>query len=151
MTWHARVGGSWQTITAPEVKVSGSWRAITNAYVRVSGVWQEFFTSTDVTPDAVNWPNVTMGVSTGDQTFTGINTTIQVSAVKTIVGGLGDATLSYSKNGAAFAIYTSTISIVSGDTLAWRVDFVFDETAGQYTIYNDTDGGAALDSFNYTL
>ncbi len=36
-------GGSWRTITNPEVKVSGTWRAIQTIEVKVAGVWEEVF------------------------------------------------------------------------------------------------------------
>ena len=38
-------GGSWRTITAPEVKYSGSWRAIKSIEVKSGGVWREVFAS----------------------------------------------------------------------------------------------------------
>ena len=43
-------GGSWRTITAPEVKYSGSWRAIKTIEVKSGGVWREVFASIIVSP-----------------------------------------------------------------------------------------------------
>ena len=36
-------GGSWRTITDPEVKVSGTWQPIVSIEVKVGGAWQEVF------------------------------------------------------------------------------------------------------------
>ena len=38
-------GGSWRTITAPEVKVSGTWRAIQTIEVKSGGIWREVFST----------------------------------------------------------------------------------------------------------
>ena len=38
-------GGSWRTITAPEVKYSGSWRAIKTIEVKSGGVWRAVFSA----------------------------------------------------------------------------------------------------------
>lgn len=45
MTWHARAGGTWRTITGAHVRVSGVWQPVQQGWVRVSGVWQQFYTS----------------------------------------------------------------------------------------------------------
>lgn len=48
MTWHARDGGAWRTITAPYVRVAGVWQPVKEGWVRVSGVWQRFFNAVSV-------------------------------------------------------------------------------------------------------
>jgi hypothetical protein len=41
-------GGSWRTITAPEVKSGGTWRAVQTVEVKVGGTWQTVFNALSV-------------------------------------------------------------------------------------------------------
>ncbi len=50
-------GGSWRTITAPEVKLSGTWRAVQTIEVKSGGVWREVFSAA---------PAITVTLNTSD-------------------------------------------------------------------------------------
>lgn len=117
--------------------------------------------STDVTPNAVNWTNITafdptppysMIGNTSIVTITGINTTITLRIEDDNSYGSA-ATLKYSKNGGSLVTLTSgakTISISNNDTLKFNGSST-SNADGNLSVYNDTDGGALLDTIHYSL
>ena len=56
-------GGSWRTITDPEVKYSGAWRAIKTIEVKIAGVWQQVFSVLVVSAAANGAVNVRAGAT----------------------------------------------------------------------------------------
>jgi len=103
--------------------------------------------SVDVTPNAVNWANITGSTSgsNANQTIDGISSSISVGASLT-----GSGILSYSLNGAGFTAYSTPVSVSNGQTLRWTVDAVF-ATNGTVTVTNQSDGAITLDTFTYDL
>ena len=103
----------------------------------------------DVTPNAVNWPDISATASgaTGTQTIDGINTAITISASDS--GAIG--VLSYSVAGASFTAYSGPFSISDGETLNWYVSTINNDAIGTITVSNDSDAGATLDTFNYNI
>lgn len=108
----------------------------------------------DVTPNAVNWTDVsgTGGGTTNTQTISGINTTITLSINWTYSGV---KTISYSKNGGAFVdLYSgtggssATVSVSNNDTIAWKV--IGNGIAATFTIRNNSDSNVTLDTFVVT-
>lgn len=119
-----------------------------NANVPTSGAIKlsDFYgaeASVDVTPDAVNWTDVTGTVqgSTNAQTITGISTSITIAA--TVTGGA-----SISANVAGNP--TSLPASVSNNQ---QVTFTLfgSNISGSVTVINQSDGNATLDTFNYGL
>lgn len=105
----------------------------------------------DVTPNAVNWGNIS-GTTSGtnaNQTVNGCSTSITISM--TYVGG---ADIEYSLDGAAFVAYTVPFSVnaQTGQTLRWQATTDGGIPAsGTVTIRNDSDASAVLDTFTVTL
>jgi len=110
----------------------------------------------DVTPNAVNWADVTEGnlATTTMQQFTGINQTITLSISWTESGG---GVFYYSKNttntyntGTQVSLTSSptSLTISNGDYLGFRVNWVFgDSDVRNVTVTNTSDGNATLDTF----
>ena len=119
------------------------------------------FTGTDVNPDALDWTNVAVSGSiygqTNTQTFTGINTAINVSFALTNTGGTDIFTsVSYSKNGGAFTSIASgaTLSISNNDTLAWQLtnnDPSNNPILGSFRVRNASNANTELDRFSYNI
>lgn len=109
--------------------------------------------SGDVTPDAVNWPNLTTasfpsGYYAPIPTFTGIGVPITIEV--TFTAGLG---LEYSiDNGSSFNNITSgsTLVINNGDELAFRMSSGSPFVTYTVTIKNVTDNNTVLDTFTCT-
>lgn len=109
----------------------------------------------DVTPDAVNWPNIS-GVSpqsTGNQTITGIDATITLSAQVTTVVQAGGI-FSIFVNDSFVATFSTTLaefSVSSGDTVSFSVQPSFGTVEGTVTVRNVTDSNTTLDTFTYNV
>lgn len=106
--------------------------------------------SGDVTPNAVNWANVS-GASpqaNANQTVDGCSKSITLSATNS-----GSGALKYSLDGGAFTSYLSPFSVdaAAGQTLRWQVVAAIGSQSGTVTVKNDSDGGTTLDTFNYTV
>jgi len=110
----------------------------------------------DVTPNAVNWADVTSGnqATTSMQQFTGINQTITLSISWTASGG---GQFFYSKNttntydtGTQVSLTSSptSLTISNGDYLGFRLNWVStDNDVRNVTVTNTSDGNATLDTF----
>jgi hypothetical protein len=96
MTWHARDGGVWRTITAPSVRVSGTWQPVQEAWVKVSGVWQQFYSAFSAAASPATVSGIGNVLGPGNATATTSATTA------TPTGGTGP--------------YTYAVQYVSGDT-----------------------------------
>lgn len=112
----------------------------------------------DVTPSVVNWANITLTNDDGVEenaavTLAAIDATIQL---RVVLGG-GDGKVAWIKNGVAagYTTASATVSAQVGDQLAVRISArPKPATSGNYisgtaTVYNDSDGGASLDTFTY--
>lgn len=101
-----------------------------------------------VTPDAVNWPDVsgtTVG-STGYQTITGITSPISLKITWT-----GAGTLIYLINGSVSAITNGgSLTVNNSDTLAFNVSSGTNVT-GTVTVTNSSDSNTVLDTFTYDI
>ena len=112
--------------------------------------------ASDVTPDAVNWASfsdydpVFASGANASQTITGISTAITLRFEDSNSGSAYQ--YQYVKNGASPVFFApgDTVSMSSGDTLYFMVANSFSIT-GTISVYNDSDGGALLDQFNYDL
>lgn len=100
----------------------------------------------DVTPNAVNWANVSgpNPQSNANQTVNGCSGTINISTTNSSIG-----ILYYSLDGAAFTAYSGAFSVdaLTGQTLRWQIAGV---GSGTITVINDSDSGTTLDTFTYT-
>ena len=110
-------------------------------------------TAADVTPNAVNWGNIT-GVLSGtnaNQTLNGTSASITISVTKSPIFDVG--IIEYDLNGAGFVEYTApfVVDSVTGQTLRFQVSTDLGAAAATVTVKNDTDGGATLDTFTYNL
>lgn len=109
--------------------------------------------NSDTTPNAVNWGNIGPVATSGtnaNQTITGCDRSITLSASGVGVG----VTLQYSLAGGAFATYSAPFSVdaAAGQTLRWQVAAILPGTqTGTITVTNDSDGGATLDTFTYSV
>lgn len=104
----------------------------------------------DVTPDAINWTDAN-GANVGatnKQTISGINAPVSLLLTRT---GLGF--FQYIQNGALPVPIASggVVVVNNGDTLAWTVSPSSGSNSGVATITNQSDGGAAIDTFNYDV
>lgn len=105
----------------------------------------------DVTPNAVNWGNIS-GSTTGtnaNQTINGTSGNITISMTY-----VGAAVIQYSLAGGAFTTYTAPFSVngLAGQTLRWQATTDGGIPAsGTVTVRNDSDGAAVLDTFTVTL
>ncbi len=113
--------------------------------------------ASDVTPDAVNWTNITahnpvaaVG-SNANQTISGISTSITLRFEDD--NAFSADVYEYSKNNGAWTAFTTgsnTLSVANTDTVKFRVTSTTTLT-GTISVYNDTDGAALLDTFFYSL
>ena len=110
----------------------------------------------DVTPDAVNWNNLSTGGSnatTNTQTISGINQSITLRA--TFTENRDNYTLQAIVNGSLIGSPVNspdnfTFTVANGDTVAFRASG--GETRNSVaTITNTSDGDAVLDTFNIDL
>lgn len=101
----------------------------------------------DVTPDAVNWADISGSgfAANANQTISGIGTSISIGASLS-----GSGILSYSLNGGSFTAYSTPISVSNSNTLRWQVDSI-SAVSGTVTVTNQSAGGATLDTFTYNI
>lgn len=105
----------------------------------------------DVTPNAVNWGNIT-GATSGsnaNQTLSGTSLSITVSLSLSAPGSF-----EYSLAGGAFEAYVApfVVDSVTGQTLRWQCSTDPGiPISGTATVTNDTDAGATLDTFTFNL
>jgi hypothetical protein len=106
----------------------------------------------DVTPNAVNWANVS-GASpqaNANQTVDGCSRSITISAS----ASGGNTSLYYRIASGSYVFYSAPFSInaLAGQALNWRVNCVVPgSAAGTVTVTNDSDGSATLDTFTYSV
>jgi len=130
------------------------------AFIAAAGLFSPTAGGSDVTPimdDTFDDLLETVdGLIVGNVvTFTGITTTITLRIQTTVTQGDVD-TMNYRINGASYTAFPSTnftISISNGDTLRFRGNLTANTSRdyGTVTITNDSDGGAAIDSFAYDV
>ncbi len=101
-----------------------------------------------VVPGALSWTNIfDFGAgSTNYQTLSAITVPISISASST-----GAGLLHYIKNGTV-AVYTGALNVSAGDTLAWLIsNSGATGVSGTVTVFNQSNGGATLATFTYTV
>lgn len=109
----------------------------------------------DVTPNAVNWANVS-GASpqaNANQTVDGCSRSITISMAKSGTTGT-PSVVDYRIASGTYTTYTVPFSIdaLAGQTLNWRVSLLAPGAGtGTITVTNDSDGSATLDTFTYNL
>lgn len=107
--------------------------------------------ASDVTPDAVNWANVS-GVqpqANANQTINGITSSITIS-----LSYVGDfPVIEYRINSGSYVSYAAPFSVSNGQTLNFRISVLplSGPAAGTITVTNDSDSGATLDTFTYSV
>jgi hypothetical protein len=117
----------------------------------MSGAMNTFFGGrVDVTPNAVNWANVS-GVSpqaNANQTIDGITSSISISLT-----GMDVNTLAYYRiNSGSYVLYTAPFSVSNGQTLNFQMQALpATSPSGTITVRNDSSGSATLDTFTYSL
>ncbi|MEL6758505.1 MAG: hypothetical protein AAFP81_18910 [Pseudomonadota bacterium] len=110
----------------------------------------------DVTPNAVNWANISGAetASNANQTINGIDTAITLRIEYTATGAPA-AILGASINGGAFNNVNSgnTITVNNGDTVRFQVVAfgTAGSVSGTVTVINQSDGDATLDTFTYSV
>ena len=143
--------GGNKTLTEMHVGTSGGNKQVTEAWVGTASGNKLVYAAggTDVTPSAVNWANIGPTSSPGsnaNQTISGIDTTISISASLS-----GPGNLFYDLSGAGFVAYTAPFGVTNGQTLRWQVTSDLGNVTGTATITNDSDGSATLDTFAYDV
>ena len=108
----------------------------------------------DVTPDSVNWGNLSDLIggqdSNSNQTISGIDTTI---SLKYSLSG-DSITLKYRKNSGSYVTLSpgSTFTVSNGDTVNFQGETTNTSTrSGTITVINASDSDATLDTFTYSL
>jgi hypothetical protein len=122
--------------------VIGNSQMIINSYAFGGG-------GGDVTPDPVDWPDVTFTIigETESQTISGITSSITISIGCEYCGDGG--VLYYSLNGGSFVQYTAPFSVSNGQTLTWSVEDLPFSGSHIINVINDSDGGAILDAITF--
>lgn len=114
----------------------------------------------DVTPNAVNWADVSQGSgepTTTDETLTGFEgtITIKLTYAENSVFAVADILHYYRKNSGSWTNFSSgqTVNVVAGDTLGFKLNATPDTDTGAftYTIRNQTDSSTVLDTFELRL
>ena len=105
----------------------------------------------DVTPNAVNWANITSASSpaaNANQTINGCSQSITIS-----ISNTGSGFAQYSLDDGAYVNYTVPFSVdaLTGQTLKWQFSSAIGTVTGTITVINDSDGGATLDTFTYDV
>lgn len=127
-------------------------------YLFANGYWTSFTGSTsDVTPNPVNWPDVSVTYpdipTTINQTISGINVPINLFWSCSYCGDGGESDIQISiNNGAWTSIAQNTnFSISNNDTLKFRCDG-FGPSGGSIVldVKNNSDGDTLLDNFVLT-
>lgn len=113
----------------------------------------------DVTPNAVDWLTISGNNSNPNQTINGINQTITLRlstsgtvnsnesfTIRPIVNGSSQTSIFVDNSGGA----ETTFNVTNGD----NVSFLVTGATGFYltlmSVFNDSDGGVTLDTFNCT-
>lgn len=132
--------------------LSGNTLAINNV---TAGTFAGSGAGADVTPDAVNWANVSVtssspaSVSNAAQTISGISTSIVLTITYT-----GSGVIKYGQNGGALTTISSggTITVSSGDTLYFNASRTggAGTDSGTVTVTNTSDSSTVLDTFTYS-
>ncbi|MFO1015797.1 MAG: RHS repeat domain-containing protein [Caulobacteraceae bacterium] len=101
----------------------------------------------DVTPNAVNWTNISGGSGATNSAVTLNGITAEISLTITYTGS---GSISYSKNGGSFASVTSggEIAITDGNTLVFKAS---GNSSGTVTVRNASDGASLIDTFDYAV
>jgi hypothetical protein len=106
--------------------------------------------ASDVTPNAVNWGNVSgfSSQANANQTIDGITSSITIS-----ITDVGTGVLTYYRiNSGTYTLYTGPFTVSNGQTLNFRCDaFPSTTPTGTITVRNDSSGSATLDTFTYSL
>lgn len=111
--------------------------------------------SPDLTPDAVNWTDMTF-VHTGSQngntqTISGITAPITLK----VIYSDGQYLLNYKVNAGSFTNIISnstTITVSNGDTVQFQgVGDGIDTIVDGVTVVNNSTGGNTIDTFNVTI
>ena len=115
----------------------------------------------DVTPDAINWGDISVtsgsGIETHSaQTLAGIDSPIVLRAAWTS-SSASPTKGQWIKNGVAVqAPQLSPVEVTAsaGDQLAWQTYCAYTHPSGNYdtgtvTVTNQSDGGASLDTFTF--
>lgn len=108
--------------------------------------------ASDVTPNAVNWGNVsgTDFAANANQTISGITSSITISL--SISGNDDSETISYRIDSGSYVGYTIPFSVSNGQTLNFGVAVLPLTTAGgTVTVRNDSAGSVTLDTFTYSV
>lgn len=109
----------------------------------------------DVTPNAVNWSDITgLGSAQNtNQTIAGIDTSITLRLDRSTIL-IGNGTAQYSKNNGAETTFASgdTISMSNNDTLYFKVNnTTFSPITGTVAVVNTSDSNALLDTFTWNV
>ena len=141
------VGGTFSETPCKELQEVIIWPL--NQSSNRSSIYTSLFTYYDVTPNAVNWSNITTSSfpsgNNGPVTISGIGSPITIEV--TFTAGLG---LEYSTNNAgSFNSITSgsTLVINNGDNLAFRMSSGSPFVTYTVTIKNVTGDNTTLDTF----
>lgn len=141
------IGGASASYPGESVQEVIIWP--TNQSSNRSNIYTSLFTYYDVTPNSVNWSNITTASfpsgNNGPVTISGIGRPITIEV--TFTAGLG---LEYSTNNAgSFSSITSgtTLVINNGDNLAFRMSSGTPFTTYTVTIKNVTGDNTTLDTF----
>ena len=106
----------------------------------------------DVTPNAVNWANISSASSpaaNANQTVNGCSRSITISAANS-----GSGILSYRLDSGSSTPYSAPFSVdaAGGQTLNWQVAATLGNTVtGTITVTNDSDSSTTLDTFTYDV
>lgn len=113
--------------------------------------------NTDVTPDAVDWGNITGNSGNVSQAITGINQTItlqmsgsalspgQSFTITAVVNGSNAASMNVTDSAAS-----TTFNVSNNDIVSFSVTSATGSYVSVITVANNSDGGAGLDTFNCT-
>lgn len=105
----------------------------------------------DVTPNAVNWANISSASSpaaNANQTVNGCSRSITISAANS-----GSGFLEYRLDSGSYVTYSAPFSVnaLAGQTLNWRISAFAGTVTGTITVTNDSDSSTTLDTFTYDV
>jgi len=108
--------------------------------------------SQDVTPDAIDWANISGAdvANTTDETVTGIYNTIDLyydivnnGAAPIVYYRIDSGTWQFLNAGS-----TNTFTVSNNQTVGWQVVASFGTVNSTITVKNASDAGATIDAFN---
>ena len=107
--------------------------------------------SGDVTPNAVNWTDISSASSpaaNANQTVNGCSRSITISAANS-----GFGFLEYRLDSGSYVTYSAPFSVnaLAGQTLNWRISAFAGTVTGTITVTNDSDASTTLDTFTYDV